>query len=83
MNPKTNAFDPTPPLPQMVKNFRIKKDSCIEFKLGKETLFTGNTQSVESVGSTKVSLMGANLLKGVRVSKFSKQTKENQTEVHH
>jgi hypothetical protein len=75
MNPKTNIYDPTPPLPQMVKNFRIKKDSCIEFKLGKESIFTGKTDSVEHVGSTKVSMMGANLLKGVKTSKFSKQTK--------
>lgn len=75
MNPKTQIFDPTPPLPQMVKNFRIKKDSCIEFKLGKESIFTGKTDSVGEVGSTKVSMMGANLLKGVKISKFSKQTK--------
>jgi hypothetical protein len=28
-------FDPTPPLPQMAKNFRMKKDSCIDFKMAK------------------------------------------------
>lgn len=25
----------TPPMTQVTKNFRVKKDSCIEFKLGK------------------------------------------------
>lgn len=25
----------TPPLTQVSKNFRVKKDSCIDFKLGK------------------------------------------------
>ena len=30
-----NATAVTPPLTQIKKGFRVKKDSCIDFKLGK------------------------------------------------
>ena len=46
----------TPPMGQVMKQFRVKKDSCIEFKLGKENIMAGKTESVEHVGSTKVSV---------------------------
>lgn len=60
----------TPQLTQVVKGFRVKKDSCIDFKLGKENIFTGKTESVDNVATTKVS-MGNNVLKGVtKMSKF-------------
>jgi len=29
------ALSVTPPMNQILKNFRVKKDSCIDFKLGK------------------------------------------------
>jgi serine/threonine protein kinase len=34
----------TPPMGQVMKQFRVKKDSCIEFKLGKENIMTGKTE---------------------------------------
>jgi len=65
----------TPPLGQMVKVFRVKKDSCIEFKLGKENILTGKTESVENVGSSKVSV-GKDMLKGIsKISKFTSRPK--------
>lgn len=67
----------TPPLGQIMKNFRVKKDSCIDFKLGKESLMTGKTESVEHVGSTKVSV-GKEMEKGIgKTSKFTARQKEN------
>ena len=33
----------TPPMSQVVKGLRVKKDSCIDFKLGKENIMTGKT----------------------------------------
>lgn len=66
----------TPPMTQVTKNFRVKKDSCIEFKLGKQNILTGKTQSVQNVASTKVS-MGNNMLKGIKASKFTTRNKQN------
>ena len=57
-------------------NFRVKKDSCIEFKMGKETIMNGKTETVENVVSTKVS-MGNNIGKGLKQSKFINRQKEN------
>ncbi len=55
---------------QIVKGLRVKKDSCIEFKLGKDNILTGKTESVDNVGSTKVSM--GNMFKGVnKTSKFT------------
>lgn len=61
----------SPQLPQLAKNFRVKKDSCIDFKLGKENVMNGKTESVEQIGSTKVS-MGNNLFQAVKPSKFTR-----------
>lgn len=67
----------TPPMGQVMKQFRVKKDSCIEFKLGKENIMTGKTESVEHVGSTKVSV-GKEMEKGLgKMSKFTVRQKEN------
>ena len=67
----------TPPLGQTVKPLRMKKDSCIEFKLGKENIMTGKTESVEHMCSTKVSV-GKEIDKGVsKMSKFTARQKEN------
>jgi hypothetical protein len=58
-----------------MKNFRVKKDSCIDFKLGKENVLTGKTESVENVASTKVSV-GKDMFKGVsKTSKFTARPK--------
>lgn len=60
---------------QVVKGFRVKKDSCIDFKLGKENILTGKTESVDNYASTKVS-MGNNVIKGVnKTSKFTTRGK--------
>lgn len=65
----------TPPMDLVVKNLRVKKDSCIDFKLGKENILTGKTESVENVASTKVSV-GKDMLKGVgKTSKFTARAK--------
>lgn len=65
----------TPPMGLMVKNLRVKKDSCIDFKLGKENILTGKTESVENVASTKVSV-GKDMIKGVgKTSKFTMRPK--------
>jgi serine/threonine protein kinase len=67
----------TPPMGQVMKQFRVKKDSCIEFKLGKENIMIGKTESVENVGSTKVSV-GKEMEKGLgKMSKFTVRQKEN------
>lgn len=59
----------------MVKGARVKKDSCIDFKLGKENILTGKTESVDNYASTKVS-MGHNVFKGVsKTSKFTTRGK--------
>ena len=36
----------TPPMNHILKSLRVKKDSCIDFKLGKENILTGKTESV-------------------------------------
>jgi hypothetical protein len=67
----------SPPVGQVTKQFRVKKDSCIEFKLGKENIMTGKTELVEHVGSTKVSV-GKDIDKGIgKMSKFMARQKEN------
>lgn len=55
------------------------KDSCLEFKMGKSNIIIGKTQTVETVGSVKLSGFGADLLKGFKPSKFVKPilNKEN------
>ena len=71
------ALSVTPPMNQILKNFRVKKDSCIDFKLGKQNILTGKTDSVQNVASTKVSV-GNNIMKGVsKTSKFTARSKLN------
>ena len=43
MDIKPSATMVTPPLTQISKNFRLKKDSCIQFVLPKENIMKGNT----------------------------------------
>lgn len=74
----TNATVLTPPLNQVKAGLRVKKDSCIEFKLGKQNILTGKTQSIDNVASTKVS-MGNQMVKGIKASKFTTRGKQNTT----
>jgi hypothetical protein len=53
------------------------KDSCLEFKMAKENVLTGQTKTVNDVGNTKVSMFGKALEPG-RVSKISKFSKPAQ-----
>lgn len=50
----------------------LAKDSCLDFKMGKDNIITGKTETVETVGSVKISGFGATLLKGFKPSKFVK-----------
>lgn len=49
---------------------RAEKDSCLEFKLGKENIMNGKTDTIGEV-NTKVSMFGQAMTPG-RVSKISK-----------
>ena len=52
----------------------LKKDSCVEFQMGKENLMTGKTEEVESLRSNKVSIANANTpVRKPKVSQFSVQ----------
>ncbi len=56
----------------------LAKDSCLDFKMAKDNIIIGKTQTVETVGSVKISGFGATLLKGFKPSKFVKpENKEN------
>ena len=48
----------------------ITGDSCGDFKMGKEAVITGKTDTVGTMNSGKISGFGASLLKGFRASKF-------------
>jgi hypothetical protein len=50
---------------------KIQKDSCLDFKLGKDNVLTGKTDTVPETGRTKVSVFGKAMTPG-RVSKISK-----------
>ena len=52
----------------------LKRDSCLEFKMGKGAILTGKTETVGALGSSKISGFGAGLLKGFKPSKFVKPT---------
>jgi len=56
----------------------LKRDSCLSFKMAKDNVFTGKTETVGSLGSNKLSGFGNGLLKGLKPSKFVKpEQKEN------
>lgn len=55
-------------LRRQVKN--LKRDSCIDFKMSKDPLITGKTETVGTLGSGKISGFGLGLLKGLKASKF-------------
>lgn len=55
---------------RQVKN--LKKDSCIDFKMSKDPLINGKTETVGTIGSAQTSGFGINLLKGLKASKFVK-----------
>ena len=38
-------------------NKKIKKDSCLSFKMGKENIMTGKSDPVGNIGSNKTSFM--------------------------
>ena len=63
------------------KSRELERDSCLEFKEGKDNIITGKTETVGTVPSGKISGFGAGLLKGFRPSKFVKpdtiENKEN------
>ena len=40
-------------------NKKIKKDSCLSFKMGKENILTGKSDPVGSIGSNKTSFMSS------------------------
>ena len=61
------------------KEKNIQRDSCLSFKMAKDNVMTGKTETVGSIGSNKVSGFGLGLLKGLKPSKFVKpeEKKEN------
>lgn len=54
------------------KGKEIERDSCLDFKIGKDNIITGKTDTVGTVPSGKISGFGAGLLKGFKPSKFVK-----------
>ena len=51
-----------------------KKDSCVEFKLGKENILTGKTEAVSSTGQSKISAINfENGKSPALVSKFAQK----------
>lgn len=51
-----------------------KKDSCVEFKLGKENLLTGKTDAVSTTGQSKLSGINFDGAKSpALVSKFAQK----------
>ena len=50
----------------------------MEFKMAKENMLTGKTETVESLGTAKASSFGAGLLKGLKPSKFVKPFENRQ-----
>ena len=62
------------------KEKKLQRDSCLSFKMAKDSVFTGKTETVSSIGSNKISGFGTGLLKGLKPSKFVKpEEKENAT----
>jgi hypothetical protein len=57
------------------KEKNLKRDSCLSFKMAKDNVFTGKTETVGSLGSNKISGFGTGLLKGLKPSKFVKSEK--------
>lgn len=54
----------------------MKKDSCVDFHMGKENVFTGKTEEVESLKSNKVSIVNATTpIRKPKVSQFCVQHK--------
>lgn len=54
---------------------KLEKDSCLDFKLGKQNLLNGNIATVGDKGMTKVSIcVKGGILTGrtAKISKFSK-----------
>lgn len=50
---------------------QLEKDSCLEFKMGKENIMKGKTDTVGNMGPTKVSMMSQSVVPA-RISKVSK-----------
>jgi hypothetical protein len=48
----------------------IRKDSCLGLKMGKDSIFTGKTETVGTLSSGKVSGFGGQLIKGFDASKL-------------
>lgn len=56
----------------------MKKDSCVEFHMGKENVVTGKMEEVESLKSNKISINNATSpIRKPKVSQFSAQYKEH------
>lgn len=56
----------------------MKKDSCVDFHMGKENVVTGKTEEVESLKSNKVSISNAaSPIRKPKVSQFSAQYKDH------
>jgi hypothetical protein len=58
MKPYPNCDSPllTSANQDRLKQKTIKKDSCVDFKLGRENVFTGKVDTVSEVASTHVSV---------------------------
>ena len=57
----------------------LERDSCVDFKMGKDNIITGKTETVGTVPSGKMSGFGAGLLKGFKPSKFVKPSEQLET----
>jgi len=54
------------------KDKTVLRDSCVMFKMGKDNIMNGKTETVGTIGTQKISGFGAGLLQGIKVSKFMK-----------
>lgn len=54
----------------------MKKDSCVEFHMGKENIVTGKTEDVDSMRNNKVSIVNTSTpVRKPKVSQFCVQHK--------
>lgn len=79
MADKISSLNDSPRIgPTKKQGIKLKRDSCLEFKMAKGNILTGKTETVGAMGSSKISGFGAGLLKGFKPSKFVKPSeKEN------
>ena len=56
--------------PKRKNDRNVKKDSCVEFKMGKENLMTGKTETVGTMGSKLSGVEHSETMKKAKMSQF-------------